>query len=119
MTWRDWLASICTLHHHKEIAMDDDTRAELGDIAGGAVERLVSHGYDEEAAVDLVADLLDWLIDLPDGVWHWMVSQAAEMLRPDVQRLRARARKADAKGKPKKAARLRRRADKVEARQAN
>lgn len=98
--------------------MDTNTRAELGDIAGEAVERLVEHGYDEEAAVDLVADLLDWLVDLPDGVWHWFVSTAADALRPDPSRLRARARKAKRKGKTKKAARLRARADKVEARQA-
>lgn len=119
MTWRDWLASICDLHHHKgaTMAIDTDTREELGEIAGDIVERAVSHGFSEEEAVDLVADLLDWLIDLPDGIWYWLVSQAAEMLRPDVQRLRARARKAERAGKAKKAARLRRRADKVEARQ--
>ena len=111
---------ICSLHHPRcedpMVKLTDEKLSEAGELAGDAVEHLVANrGMSESEAVDLIADFLDMLIDLPDGVWAWVIGSAAGLLKRDPENMRKRAAKLEAKGKSKRAAKLRERADKVEA----
>lgn len=95
--------------------LTDDRKQELATHAIDAAETLVDSGrLDEDDAVDLVADLLDWLVDLPDGVWRWLIETGLAIVRPKPWRLRKRADRAQERGNVARAARLRERADRLE-----